>query len=305
MSSLLVPLSFSGPAIDAVTGFKSESLHDPTKHLLSGLRVVTAHVPLLPRREIFHMMAGWEEDVVSVQLKNTIPVEGKLGSRFKGYGHPGSCYIMPRGESSEWMFQGNFDIILFQLPAPLLSRTVLCSFDRDPGRVSLRPRTLQSDMLLYGIGQALLAELQRESDASSSLYVEVLQQALLVHVLRNYAELGAPPSMGSLSASRLRPVYEYVEAHLDAELRLAELAALAHLSPYHFARAFKQATSQSVHQYVVGRRLAAGRRLLETTTLSISDIARQVGFADHSHFGRAFKRAYGISPSSVARGRRR
>lgn len=72
-------------------------------------------------------------------------------------------------------------------------------------------------------------------------------------------------------------------------------------SPYHFARAFKRATGQSVHQYVIARRLAAGRDLLETTPLSIAEVAEQVGFADHSHFARAFKRCYGVAPSSVAR----
>jgi AraC family transcriptional regulator len=94
-------------------------------------------------------------------------------------------------------------------------------------------------------------------------------------------------------------VQEYVAAHLAGDLRLADLAAVANLSQYHFARQFRRSTGESLHQYVVARRLEAAWRLLEQGRNSVVEVAGLTGFADQSHLHRLFKARYGVTPGAV------
>lgn len=111
---------------------------------------------------------------------------------------------------------------------------------------------------------------------------------------------GEPPTVpmirGGLAPHRLRRVQSYVETHLTERLPLCRLAEIARLSPKHFSRVFTQTTGQSPHRWVILRRVAVARELLETTDLSLSDIALACGFADQSHFTALFRRHLGTPP---------
>jgi AraC family transcriptional regulator len=91
-------------------------------------------------------------------------------------------------------------------------------------------------------------------------------------------------------------VEQYVAANLGQDLSINELANLAHLSPYHFARFFKQSTGLSPHQYVLKRRIDEGKRLMRQTTLDLAEIAQQLGFRDQSHFTARFRKLTGVTP---------
>ncbi len=99
----------------------------------------------------------------------------------------------------------------------------------------------------------------------------------------------------------MREVTEYIEAHLDRNLALAELAAVAGRSPRHFARLFRAASGLSPHQYVVRRRVERAKLLLTTTDLALARIAVDVGFADPSHLAAHFRRLVGVSPARYRR----
>ena len=102
--------------------------------------------------------------------------------------------------------------------------------------------------------------------------------------------------IGALPPCRLRRVTEYIRQNLDKELRLAELAALVCMSPYHFARLFKCSTGVPPHRFVVRQRIARARAFLATPELSIAQISRKVGFQTPSHFTTVFRRVTGITP---------
>jgi len=123
-------------------------------------------------------------------------------------------------------------------------------------------------------------------------------------------QLGNPPPDiavqrvgGGLPECRLRRVTAYIEGNLNAELRLAQLAAVIHMSRYHFARLFKQATGVSPHRFVLQRRIRAAATLLGDSTPSITAIARAVGFTTASHFSTTFRRSTGLTPTEYRRGR--
>ena len=92
---------------------------------------------------------------------------------------------------------------------------------------------------------------------------------------------------------------EYVDAHLDQDLTLAELAAVAEFSPSHFKALFKQAVGVPVHRFVLERRIERARLRLLDGRHSITEIALETGFAHASHMARWMRRLLGSSPSQI------
>lgn len=101
---------------------------------------------------------------------------------------------------------------------------------------------------------------------------------------------------------RLHAVQDYMENHLDGAPGLAELAAAAGFSPYHFHRIFHALTGQTPLQYQNRIRLErAAAYLLHSPRVSVTEIALHYGYADSAVFCRAFKAYYGLSPSAYRR----
>jgi AraC family transcriptional regulator len=102
-----------------------------------------------------------------------------------------------------------------------------------------------------------------------------------------------------LTHTQLQQVLDYIHAHLDRDLSLAELAEVINISPTYFASLFKQAIEVSPHQYVVQQRVERAKLMLSKTDLAIADIALQVGFSSQSHLNQQFKRLTGMTPKQV------
>lgn len=115
--------------------------------------------------------------------------------------------------------------------------------------------------------------------------------------------IAKPRVRGGLAPSALRRVRDYVEANLERRIDLGQLAAIANLSRCHFAYAFKQSVGCPPHRYVMSRRLERARHLLITSEQAIAEIAYASGFADQSHFSRAFRAFFGASPLGFRRSR--
>ena len=103
-----------------------------------------------------------------------------------------------------------------------------------------------------------------------------------------------------LFRSQQKRVTDYIEENLSHDVKLSELAALAELSPYHFARAFKQSSGVPPHRYHIERRIARAKELLSGS--SVTEVAMAVGFAETSSFSTAF-RGHGLTPSEFRRGK--
>jgi len=108
----------------------------------------------------------------------------------------------------------------------------------------------------------------------------------------------APPSpaRGDLPPGAMRRVREHVEGHLSESMDLAELAAIAGLSVFHFARAFKQSAGVTPHHYLVHRRIERAQEMLARSALPLSEIALATGFSDQSHLARHFRQMLGMTP---------
>src|SRR5258708_21454379 len=102
---------------------------------------------------------------------------------------------------------------------------------------------------------------------------------------------------GVLPRRKLRTLIEYIMENLGGNLTLEQMAAVVCLSPYHFVRQFKAATGLPPHQYVSARRVERAQHLLRADgELGLVEVARRVGFSDHSAFSFHFKRIARITP---------
>jgi AraC-like DNA-binding protein len=109
---------------------------------------------------------------------------------------------------------------------------------------------------------------------------------------------------GGLAPGITRRISQYIDSHLGENISLEAMAEMAGLSVFHFSRAFRQSTGVAPHGYLLQRRIERAARLLSRTELPLSEIALAVGFSDHSHFARHFRRLTGTTPS-VARWQQR
>jgi AraC family transcriptional regulator len=94
-------------------------------------------------------------------------------------------------------------------------------------------------------------------------------------------------------------VTDYIYAHLDQDLSLSELAAIAQMSPHYFSQLFKRSIGITPHQYVIRVRVERAKELLTQGNLSIAEVAKTVGFVDQSHLHRHCKRLLGVTPKML------
>ena len=99
-----------------------------------------------------------------------------------------------------------------------------------------------------------------------------------------------------LTLPKLDRVRGYVEARLDSDISLSDMASVAGLSPFHFSRVFKLATGETPYHFLSTRRLMRARCLLQEGKMPLAELALACGFASQSHFTAAFTKAMGVSP---------
>ena len=155
-----------------------------------------------------------------------------------------------------------------------------------------------------------LAEAVDPSSPADRIMIEHLGIALACCVTR-LLDARAPirPELGdralgqrALGQRALGRVVDHIEGAIGrAELGLGELAAVARLSPFHFSRAFKQATGSAPHQFVIARRVRRAQLLLAAGSCSQAQIAYETGFASQSHFASTFRRVTGMTPGQYRR----
>jgi AraC family transcriptional regulator len=212
---------------------------------------------------------------------------------------PDSLTLIPAGTPSQWRWRGAGESTHVLVDPLLLARVAVEALDLDPDRIELPAVPVLSHPQIRSAVAALGDEL-RSGGAGGRLLADALGNVLAVHLLRHFSSVlphAARVSGGGLPRHKLRAVVDYIHEHLDAELSLDHLAAVAHLSPYHFARLFKNSTGLPPHQYVIARRVERAKELLRAKDRpSLAEVAAEVGFSDQSHFTRHFRRLVGVTP---------
>lgn len=220
---------------------------------------------------------------------------GVDGARRSGLTTPGDFDFVPGGCAGYWEDDAEVDIISIRLTPDVIDAAAEAL--GAPGPVELAPRLGARDPLISHIAYALRAELEAPVPAGR-LYADGLAAALAARLVQDFTQRPLVVRQ-TLSKPKLRRIVEYVEENLEADLSLAELAAVAGLSIPHLTALFRRTMGQSLHRYVVERRVTRARALLLDGRASIADVALSVGFAHQSHLARWMKRMLGVTPKDL------
>ncbi len=98
------------------------------------------------------------------------------------------------------------------------------------------------------------------------------------------------------AGTRFAPLFDWARRHLDEVLTIERLAARAAMSPRNFIRRFREATGSSPVDWLIGERVARARDLLETTSMSIEQVATSCGFGSTDTLRHHFRTRLKLSP---------
>ena len=138
---------------------------------------------------------------------------------------------------------------------------------------------------------------------ASRLAVDGAMLTLLSELL-TLGEQPLAPEKGGLAPWQTRRCTEFLMDHAGNNIGLEQLAALVGLSPFHFARAFKQTIGVPPHRYQLKVRVEKAKALLLETDASVTEIAFDVGYESSQALARLFRREVGVSPSDFRRTRK-
>jgi len=127
-------------------------------------------------------------------------------------------------------------------------------------------------------------------------YLETVGAAIAEHLRAHYPVGRRRRERHGLSETRLARALAVIERHLDTPLAVNEIAAVVHLSAFHFARMFRRSMACSPHEYITRRRLEKAKQLLAGSDLSMRAIAHTVGYRTQAHFTRVFHEGTGTTP---------
>ncbi|KKD60642.1 AraC family transcriptional regulator [Grimontia sp. AD028] len=111
-----------------------------------------------------------------------------------------------------------------------------------------------------------------------------------------FSRLLAQQENNEVPDPRIRAVQSHIVEHLDSELSIESLAAIACLSPTQFKKRFKEMLGMSAFQYITLQRMEKAKALLTHTDLPVQLVAERVGYGDLSAFSRRFSAHFGMSP---------
>jgi AraC family transcriptional regulator len=209
----------------------------------------------------------------------------------------GDLDLLPAGLAGVWHDEAPGRFLLMRLPEAVLN-------EASGGPARLEPRFQFRDPRVQHIGFALKAELE-DGGPNGRIYVDALGLALAAHLAGRYASglAPAPTPAGAqaLSPGQTRRVREHVEAHLDRDLAMADLASVAGVGVSHFRALFGRTFGMPPHRYLVERRVARAQALIAADAAPLAEIALMAGFSHQSHLARWMRRLTGATPATLKR----
>jgi AraC family transcriptional regulator len=207
---------------------------------------------------------------------------------------PGAATFLPRGSTLRLVATNTAPNLMIMLERGKLSKIV-----HESGYVKsplLEPFVWRDDQVVADISHHLAQEVSKEMD-HNRLFIENLSIALVARVL-NFLPKAKPGSFaGHGEDFRIKRAIDYAYSNLGETLEIADMAAAASLSPFHFLRCFKSVTGETPHAFVTRERIEKAERLLLNSPLSLVDVALVCGFSSQAHFTTSFAKSKGTTPA--------
>ncbi|GAB6991112.1 AraC family transcriptional regulator [Paenibacillus pini] len=154
------------------------------------------------------------------------------------------------------------------------------------------------DELLFYFN-AMLRETERK-EADYEVVCQNLLEVLLISLMRSSGRPFSVVATQKANKECVR-VKRYIDSNFADEISLDKLADMAHISKYYLAHTFAKSYGMSPISYLNEIRIRACKELLESTDLSISEIAQTAGFSSQSYFSQSFRRNSGLTPNDYRR----
>ncbi|WP_227268096.1 helix-turn-helix domain-containing protein [Roseobacter weihaiensis] len=240
--------------------------------------------------------AAVPEVVFHLSLNSDMDFRYDAGDGWKSAGRlqTGCLGISPADTEIRYQCESYHDLLMVAVPADGIDDLFdefqyNCSDSFNPvyGNV-FRDDTIRAALLRMWADSA-------KPDRASSLMVDGLQQTVLAQLLRR-TNKPMTACAHKLSDKALAAIDEYIDEQEFLGLTIKELAAVAGVTEFQFARDFKKTTGTTPHQYVVEQRILKARELLSDPKLSLVDVAYACGFSSQSHMTDVFRDKLGITP---------
>lgn len=179
-------------------------------------------------------------------------------------------------------------LLIYFRPEEVLSPRVLSFFTKET-RVCKMKRS--AGKAIQQIIKALYKE-NKKGGLCCQEQTQLLLNLLLVNIMRNGQKLGEQEEKNVISE-----VIHYIYEHYQEEITLDELSRRFFLSPHYLCRKFKQTTGNTIIQYVHITRILHAQRLILETDMNFTQISKETGFSNLTHFNRVFRSVTGMSPS--------
>ncbi len=233
--------------------------------------------------------------IYSREFEAKLKINGNWQSKFYAATDVG---IFPAHQISPAVeFEQELGFIHIGLEPAMITRVAYESVNADAVEIVQQLQT--HDPLIQQIGLALKQEIETNG-FDSYLYLESATNMLAVHLLKRYSTYKSiiREYTGGLPKHKLKEAIAYINDNLEQNLSLAEIAAIAQMSPHYFATLFKQSTGIAPHQYITKCRVERAKHLLANRELSVTQISQLVGFQSQSHFAKVFRKYIGVTPQA-------
>jgi AraC family transcriptional regulator len=221
------------------------------------------------------------------------------GREYDGPQRKGDFWLLPTGLPGFWYWESTDECLAFMISPAFLRQIAMETDCINPDKVELSTILFNNDPQLDSIALSFKNEMNQHG-IGSRLYTESLTNILGIHLLRNYCIL--KPTVreyeGRLSKYTLKQLLDYINANLDQDIKLANLAQVVGMSQYYFCQLFKQSMGIAPYQYVIQQRVERAKQLLKNRDVAISEVALACGFANQSHFTKHFRKLTGITPKA-------
>lgn len=203
---------------------------------------------------------------------------------------PGDLELMVPGRASvrDYRAASAMRTIQVHIPSATVDRAAVQLGGAEPDFEALAAAVGAGDPVVEQLVRALPS-----ADGANDLYAESAAAFLAVHLLTQ----GRHQCLPGPEHAAVRAGIAVMRDRLAEPLTLADIAAEAHLSVYHFIRVFRAATGETPHRFLTRLRIERAQRLLSDGTLTIGQIAERCGFSSPGALSSAFLGHVGVRPS--------
>jgi AraC family transcriptional regulator len=221
---------------------------------------------------------------------------------FEGQVPLNSLWIKEPFQEAHAIYYGGSTSFRVYLPHSLIAECYEAAYGRRPNAELICSTTKNTGDRILNRLVRMLIDVDDENHSVGPLFLDGISLALASRLIAldskrlDLQVFGKEPS--ALAKWKLNRAIDYIEANLFRPIYLIELSNAVGLSRMHFAAQFRAATGYTPNQYVLRRKVAHSQTLLRDPSMSVVDVALNLGFGTQAHFTVVFKNIVGITPAN-------